>query len=159
MKVTLISVGKIKESFYREAVAEYAKRLSAYVDLNLIEVEDEPAGENLSDAGRAAVMDKEGKRILAKIPKGSYVTAFCIDGKQRDSVAMSDWMQELALRGESHITMIIGGSLGLSDEVVRAAKEKISFSKLTFPHQLMRVIVLEQLYRWCRIAKNEPYHK
>jgi 23S rRNA (pseudouridine1915-N3)-methyltransferase len=159
MKITLIVVGKIKEAFYRDAVAEYVKRLAPYCRLQIVEVEDEPTRENMSPAQEQELLNKEGRRILQKIPKGSYVVALCIDGKQRDSEAMAAWMEELAVRGISHITMIIGGSVGLSSEVIQMADEKVSFSKLTFPHQLMRVILLEQIYRWHRIAKNEPYHK
>lgn len=159
MKITLITVGKIKESFYRDAVAEYAKRLLSYCNLQIIEVADEPTRENMSPAQEKELLHKEGQRILAKIPKGSYVAALCIDGKQRDSVQMAQWLEELPVRGNSHLTLIIGGSVGLDPEVVAKADEKISFSKLTFPHQLMRVVLLEQLYRWSRIAKNEPYHK
>lgn len=159
MKITLIAVGKIKEAFYRDAVAEYVKRLLPYCRLQICEVEDEPTRENMSPAQEQELLNKEGKRILQKIPKGSYVAALCIDGRQRDSEAMADWLEALPVRGISHLTLIIGGSVGLSSEVIERADEKISFSALTFPHQLMRVILLEQLYRWHRIAKNEPYHK
>ncbi len=159
MKITLITVGKIKESFYRDAAAEYAKRLLSYCTLQIIEVADEPTRENMSPAQEKDLLRKEGQRILAKIPKGSHVVALCIDGKQLDSVQMSQWLEDLPVRGHSHLTLIIGGSVGLDSEVIARADEKISFSKLTFPHQLMRVILLEQLYRWYRITKNEPYHK
>ena len=159
MKITLIAVGKVKESFYRDAIAEYAKRLSSYCDLKIIEVEDEPARENLSPAEEQAVMQKEGERILAKIPKGSYPIALCIDGRARDSLEMASWMEQLSLDGQSHLCFIIGGSLGLWTSVAGIAKERISFSRLTFPHQLMRVILLEQIYRSFRIRKGEPYHK
>ena len=159
MKITLIVVGKIKESFYRDAVAEYAKRLASYCQLQILEVEDEPTGEGWSEARKQEAMKKEGRRILQKIPKGSYVAALCIKGRQRSSEAMADWLENLTVQGVSHLTLLIGGSLGLADEVVAAANETISFSALTFPHQLMRVILLEQIYRWHRIIKNEPYHK
>ena len=159
MKITLITVGKIKEAFYRDAVAEYARRLLPYCQLQIIEVEDEPTKEKMSPAQEEGILNREGHRILQKIPKGSYVAALCIDGRQRDSRAMAAWLEDLPVRGISHLTLIIGGSIGLSQEVIRRADEKISFSALTFPHQLMRVIVLEQLYRWHRIIKGEPYHK
>ena len=159
MKVTIVAVGRIKEAFYKDAVAEYAKRLSAYCTLKIEEAADERTKENMSEAETKALLAKEAERILKLIPEGAYVTALCIDGKMRDSVQMADWLSQLTLRGVSHIVFIIGGSVGLSEEVVRRAQEKISFSKLTFPHQLMRVIFLEQLYRWFKIAKGEPYHK
>ncbi len=159
MKITLIAVGKIKESFYRDAVAEYAKRLSSYCELSLIEVEDEPTREGASAAEEEAVRVKEGERILAKLPKGAYPIALAIDGKARDSLEFAAWAENLAVAGQSHLCFIIGGSLGLSAAVLSAAREKISFSKLTFPHQLMRVIFLEQLYRSFRIRRGEPYHK
>ncbi len=159
MKISLIAVGKIKESFYRDAVAEYAKRLSSYCELSLIEVEDEATKENLSPAAEAEILEKEGARILAKLPKGSYPIALCIDGKSRDSLEMAEWIGRLGVQGQSHLCFIIGGSLGLAPSVTAACRERISFSKLTFPHQLMRVILLEQIYRSFRINKNEPYHK
>lgn len=159
MKVTIVAVGRIKEAFYKDAVAEYAKRLSAYCTLKIEEAADERTKENMSEAETKALLAKEAERILKLIPEGAYVAALCIDGKMRDSVQMADWLSQLTLRGVSHIVFIIGGSVGLSEEVVRRAQEKISFSKLTFPHQLMRVIFLEQLYRWFKIAKGEPYHK
>ena len=159
MKITLVVVGQIKEKYYRDAVAEYAKRLSAYCTLNIIEVADEKTRENMSEAELRTLLSEEGERILAKLPSQAYVAALCIDGKQRDSVAMSRWMDSLTVRGTSHIAFLIGGSVGLSDEVICRADEKISFSDLTFPHQLMRVILLEQIYRWFKISKGEPYHK
>ena len=159
MKVTLITVGRIKEAYLKDAVAEYAKRLSAYCSLQVIEVADEKTKENMTQAQADQLLHKEAERILARIPEGAYVAALCIDWKQRDSVEMADWISSLTLRGISHIVFLIGGSVGLDKEVIRRADEKISFSKLTFPHQLMRVIFLEQLYRWFKIIKGEPYHK
>ena len=159
MKITLIVVGRIKEKFYKDAVAEYAKRLSAYCSLNIIEVADEKTKENMTEVETAQLLDKEAERIIAKIPEGAYVCALAIEGAARDSEGMARWLSELTLHGVSHIVFIIGGSVGLSDRVLRLAKERISFSKLTFPHQLMRVIFLEQLYRWFKIARGEPYHK
>ena len=159
MKITLVVVGRIKERFYADAVAEYARRLSAYCTLNIVEVADEKTKENMSPAEEAVLLKKEGERILNKLPKDAYICALCIDGKQADSVEMSSWMEGLTVRGVSHIVFLIGGSVGLADEVIRQANEKISFSKLTFPHQLMRVVLLEQIYRWFKISKGEPYHK
>ncbi len=159
MKITVLAVGKIKEKFYTEAVREYAKRLSRYCELSIIEAEDEPTPENASPRQEAQIKEKESERILAKIPSGARVIALAIDGKAYDSLGLSKHLSELTLAGSSHLVFIIGGSLGLSNEVLSRADEKISFSKLTFPHQLMRVILLEQIYRSFRIARGEPYHK
>ncbi len=159
MKITLIACGRIKEKFYKDAVAEYAKRLSAYCTLNIIEVADEKTKENMTAAETAQLLDKEAERIVAKIPEGAYVCALAIEGMARDSEGMARWLRDLTLHGVSHIVFIIGGSVGLSERVLQMSKEKISFSKLTFPHQLMRVIFLEQLYRWYKIERGEPYHK
>lgn len=159
MKITFIVVGKLKEKYLKDAVAEYAKRLSAYCSLQIVEVADEKTRENMSETEEQQLLNKEGARILAQIPDRAYVAAFCIDGKQRDSVEMSEWLGRLPHQGVSHLVFLIGGSVGLSQEVIRRANEKISFSKLTFPHQLMRVMALEQLYRWYRILRKEPYHK
>ncbi|MCR5004440.1 MAG: 23S rRNA (pseudouridine(1915)-N(3))-methyltransferase RlmH [Clostridiales bacterium] len=159
MKITLIACGRIKEKFYKDAVAEYAKRLSAYCTLNIIEVTDEKNKENMTAAETAQLLDKEAERIVAKIPEGAYVCALAIEGVARDSEGMARWLRDLTLHGVSHIAFIIGGSVGLSERVLQMSKEKISFSKLTFPHQLMRVIFLEQLYRWYKIERGEPYHK
>ncbi len=159
MNINIICVGKIKESYLREGIAEYAKRLSKYCTLNIIELSDEKCPEVLSDAEMVNVKDKEGNRILEKINDSDYVIAMAIEGKQRDSVEMSRHLEELMIDGHSTIDFIIGGSLGLSEKVMARANEKFSFSKLTFPHQLMRMILLEQIYRSFRIMKNEPYHK
>ena len=159
MKITFIVVGRLKEKYFKDAVAEYAKRLSAYCSLEIIEVADEKTKENMTAVQEEQLLEKEGARILSHIPERSYVTAFCIDGKQRDSVEMAEWLGALPHKGVSHLVFLIGGSVGLSKKVIQRADEKISFSKLTFPHQLMRVVALEQLYRWYRIMKNEPYHK
>ena len=161
MNITLITVGRIKEKYLQDAIAEYSKRLSKYCTLSIIECPDEPTKENASDTQIQTVLEKEGERILQKIPqdKDVYITALAINGKQYDSPALSDHMQDLMLRGNSHLVYIIGGSWGLSPAVLARANEKLSFSKLTFPHQLMRVILLEQIYRCFRIMKHEPYHK
>lgn len=159
MKITLIACGRIKEKFYKDAVAEYAKRLSAYCTLNIIEVADEKTKENMTEAETTQLLDKEADRILTKVPEGAYVCALAIEGTARDSEGMARWLRDLTLHGVSHIAFIIGGSVGLSQKVLDLSKERISFSKLTFPHQLMRVIFLEQLYRWFKIERGEPYHK
>lgn len=159
MKVTIISVGKIKEAFYRDAIAEYSKRLSAYCKLEIKEVSDEKTPDGASKELEKQILDKEGKRILKALDENGYLIALAIEGKQYDSVAFAKHMDGLAVSGKSHIQFIIGGSLGLSEEVLSKADEKLSFSKMTFPHQLMRVVLLEQIYRGFRINTNAPYHK
>ena len=154
MKITLVTVGKIKEKYLEAAIAEYSKRLGRYCRL-----EDEKTPDKASELQEAQIRDKEGERILAHIKEDAYVIALAIDGKQRSSEEMAAWMEDLGVRGESHLQFIIGGSLGLSQAVLNRADTKISFSRLTFPHQLMRVILLEQIYRSFRIIKGEPYHK
>lgn len=159
MKVTIISVGKIKEAFYRDAIAEYSKRLSAYCRLEIREVSDEKTPDGASKEMERQILDKEGKRILKALDETGYVIALAIEGKQYDSVAFAKHMEELAVTGKSHIQFVIGGSLGLSGEVLSKADERLSFSLMTFPHQLMRVVLLEQIYRGFRINNNAPYHK
>lgn len=159
MKITVLTVGKVKEKFYRDALAEYEKRLGRYCKLSIVEVEDEKTEENVSDNQIELVKEKEGKRLLRHLPQDAWRIALAIDGKKLDSVAFSQKIEKLGVNGKSHIAFIIGGSLGLHDDVLSAADEKISFSDMTFPHQLMRVILLEQIYRGYRIANNEPYHK
>lgn len=158
MNITLICVGKLKEKFYTDAVAEYQKRLKKFCNFKIIELADEKTNA-MNDTGKNDIVkEKEGKRILEKIPEGSYVFALAIDGKQYDSEGFSKLI-ERNMMSSSNFTWIIGGSLGLSNEVLKRANEKVSFSKLTFPHQLMRVIFAEQLYRAFKIMHNEPYHK
>lgn len=159
MKITLITVGKIKEKYLDDAIAEYSKRLGRYCRLEIVQVPDEKTPDKASEIQENQIRDKEGERILSYVKEDAHVIALAIDGKQRSSEKMAAWMEELGVRGESHLQFIIGGSLGLSQSVLRRADEKISFSRLTFPHQLMRVILLEQVYRAYRIMSNEPYHK
>ena len=159
MNITIIGVGKIKEKYLKLGIDEFSKRLSKYSKLDIIELDDEKCPENLSEKDMLIVKDKEGKKILSKIRSNSYVIALAIDGKNLSSEEVADTMSKLAVRGNSHITFVIGGSLGLSDEVLKRADYKLSFSKMTFPHQLMRLILLEQVYRAFRINNNEPYHK
>ncbi|MDE6182270.1 MAG: 23S rRNA (pseudouridine(1915)-N(3))-methyltransferase RlmH [Eubacteriales bacterium] len=158
MKISIICVGKIKEKYFTMAIDEYSKRLSKYIKLNIIEVSDEKAPDNISKAEEEIIKQKEAERILKNI-KDEYVVALCIDGAEFDSVSFSEFIQGNLNKGVSHISFIIGGSLGLYKSVLERANFKISFSKMTFPHQLMRVILLEQIYRAERILKNEPYHK
>lgn len=159
MKITVACVGKIKEKFFTGAIEEYSKRLSRYVNLEICQVNDEKAPENMSDADILKVKNTEGERLLKVIKDSSYVVALAIDGKKLTSEAFADFFSKKMLNGISHITFVIGGSLGLSDAVLKRADYKLSFSDMTFPHQLMRVILLEQIYRANRINNNEPYHK
>lgn len=159
MKITLITVGKIKEKFYTDAIAEYSKRLSRYCKLDIVQVADEKTPDGASELQERQIKDKEGERILAQIKDGSYVIALAIEGEMLDSEGLAEKIDKLGVGGQSQIVFIIGGSLGLSDAVMRRADYKLSFSKMTFPHQLMRVILLEQIYRSYRIVHGEPYHK
>ena len=159
MKITLLTVGKIKEKYFTMAIDEYAKRLSRYVKLDIVEVADEKTPDGASETEERMIRDKEGKRILANLKEDSYVITLEIEGKMLDSVELSKKINHIGVSGKGHITFIIGGSLGLSDEVKNIADYKLSFSKMTFPHQLMRVVLLEQIYRSYRILGNEPYHK
>ncbi len=159
MKITVIAVGKIKEKFYRDAIDEYAKRLSAYCKLEIIQVADEKTQENSSETEMDLIKEKEAGRILKNIPDNAYVITLEILGKQLDSVELSEKIDQLGIHGTSHIIFVIGGSLGLHKTVSRRADYKLSFSKMTFPHQLMRVVLLEQIYRSYRIIHKEPYHK
>jgi 23S rRNA (pseudouridine1915-N3)-methyltransferase len=152
-------VGKVKEKFFRDAIAEYVKRLGKYCRLEIVEVEDEKTPDNASDTVENAIKEKEGRRLLGHIKEDSFVIALAIDGEKLDSMQLSRKIEKLGVMGTSHITFIIGGSLGLSEEVLKRADYRLSFSDMTFPHQLMRVILLEQVYRSFRIMKNEPYHK
>ena len=152
-------VVKVKEKFYRDALAEYTKRLSRYCSLSITEVADEKTKEQASDVECAIIKDREGERILKSIREDGYVITLAIDGKNLDSVELSKKIENLALTGKSNLYFVIGGSLGLSDEVMKRADYKLSFSRMTFPHQLMRVILLEQIYRSYRIINHEPYHK
>lgn len=159
MKITLITVGKIKEKYFSMAIAEYTKRLSRYCKLEIIELMDEKTPDNAGEALNQQIKDKEGTRILSEIPDGAYVIALVIEGKMLDSIELSKKISKLTVDGYSSIVFIIGGSLGLHEKVQNRADYLLSFSKMTFPHQLMRVILLEQIYRSFRILNNEPYHK
>ena len=159
MKITLITVGKIKEKYFTDAISEYAKRLSRYCKMDIVEVPDEKTPDGASETLETQIKDKEGEKILAKIPDGAYVVALAIEGKMLNSEELADKMEKWNVSGISHVVFVIGGSLGLSSKVLNRADFKLSFSKMTFPHQLMRVILLEQIYRSFRIRNNEPYHK
>ena len=163
MKITILCVGKIKEKFYRDAIAEYEKRLSRYVKLEIVEVADEKTPDNASETLERLIKEKEGERMLSRLEKlkgeNSYVCALAINGTQMDSVDFSQKLESVGTMGISHIIFLIGGSLGMAETLLKRADLKVSFSKMTFPHQLMRVIVLEQIYRGYRIMNHEPYHK
>jgi len=159
MKITIACVGRLKERFYTDAAAEYLKRLQPYADISVSEIADEKAPEKLSDAEIAQIKEKEGDRLLKAIPTGAYAVALAINGAKVTSEQLSVRIDSLMTNGQSHIVFIIGGSLGLSPRVLARADYKLSFSDMTFPHQLMRVILLEQIYRAFKIMRNEPYHK
>ncbi len=159
MKITILAVGKIKESFYRQAVDEFKKRLSRYCKLEIIEVADEKTPDHVSKAEKLQILEKEGQRLLKYIREEAWVCVLAIEGQMLDSVELSQQMERLAIEGASHLQFVIGGSLGISESVLCLADFKLSFSKMTFPHQLMRVVLLEQIYRSYRIMMNEPYHK
>lgn len=152
-------MGKLKESYWRAAVEEYKKRLGKYAKIEIIEVADEKAPETMSLAEEKLVQKKEGQRILKGVKENAYFISLAIDGKSMASEEFSDYLEQKMTQGISHMVFIIGGSLGLSEEVLSYSDNKISFSKMTFPHQMMRVILLEQLYRAIKIMKKEPYHK
>lgn len=159
MEINIISVGKIKEDFFKKAIEEYEKRLKAYCRVNFIELKDESEGKNLSDKDIDIILDKEGKRILEKIKERSFIIVLDIKGKSIDSVEFSKKINGIMLDGISSIDFIIGGSLGISQEVKDKANYSLSFSKFTFPHKLMRVILMEQIYRAFTIINNKTYHK
>jgi 23S rRNA (pseudouridine1915-N3)-methyltransferase len=159
VNISLLTIGKLKEKYLKQGIDEYLKRLTAYAKVEVIELPDEKAPEQLSEIEMEQVKDKEGERLLAKISPDTYVIALAIEGKQRSSEELADMIDKLATYGKSKIAFVIGGSLGLSKDVLNRADEKLSFSKMTFPHQLMRLILLEQVYRAYRINRNEPYHK
>ena len=158
MKIRIISVGKIKENYLKKGIEEYSKRLSKYCNLEFVQVNDEKAPDNLSDKDIEIIKDIEGQRIIDKI-KDSYTIALAIEGKQYSSEELADKLNKITTYNSSNITFIIGGSLGLSKEILNKADLKISFSSMTFSHQLMKLILLEQIYRAFRINNNEPYHK
>ncbi len=159
MKITLVTVGKLKERYLEDAVAEYSKRLGRYCSLKIEETADEKAPEGAGKAEETRIKDKEGQRILSLIHKDDYVVALAIEGKMMDSLEFASAIEKLGIEGTSSIVFVIGGSLGLSEEVMKRADLSLSFSKMTFPHQLMRVILLEQIYRSFKIINHEPYHK
>lgn len=159
MNITITAVGKLKEKYLKQGIQEYAKRLQPYAKLAIIEVPDEKAPESLSAAEEEQVKKAEGERLLAKIPRDAHVIALAIEGDMHTSEKFAKTLDNLATYGKSKVVFVIGGSLGLSDEVLKRADQQLSFSKMTFPHQLMRLILVEQVYRAFRINRGEPYHR
>ena len=159
MKITVITVGKIKEKYLKNAIAEYSKRLSRYCKLEILEVADEKTPDGASEIVEENIREKEGERILKLIKEDAYVITLEISGKMLTSEELADRIETLGIQGKSHLVFVIGGSIGLGKEVLRRSDYALSFSKMTFPHQLMRVILLEQIYRSYRIINGEPYHK
>ncbi|EMS70335.1 23S rRNA (pseudouridine(1915)-N(3))-methyltransferase RlmH [Ruminiclostridium cellobioparum] len=159
MKITIAAVGKLKERYLKEGISEYTKRLSRFADMELIEVEDEHAPDTLSPAQEAQVKQREAERLLKRVKEGSYIILLDLAGEQTTSEGLASKLESVMLTGNSHITFIIGGSLGLDQSLVSAASYRICLSKMTFPHQLARLILLEQTYRAFKIMKNETYHK
>lgn len=159
MQIDIICVGKVKEQYLRDAIGEYSKRLSRYCKLNILEVADEKTPEHASEGVERQIKAKEGERIAKHIKPSAYVIALAIDGQQVTSEGFARKIDQLGIQGVSHIQFVIGGSIGMDDAILRKANYKLSFSKMTFPHQLMRVILLEQVYRAYKINAHEPYHK
>lgn len=159
MRITIICVGKLKEKYWKDALGEYSKRLGKYCKLDIIEVADEKAPETMSKLEEERVRQKEGERILKAIKEDALVTALAIKGNMLSSEQLAEQIEKDTIQGVSHMVFLIGGSLGLSKEVMERADRAMSFSAMTFPHQMMRVILLEQIYRAMRIIKKEPYHK
>ncbi len=159
MKITIIGPGKLKEKYLKDGIAEFQKRLGSYTKLEIIEVADEKCPENLSPADMEIVKKKEAEKILAKINTSCYIVTLELEGKQLSSEELSKKIEDITVRGFSHITFIIGGSLGLHKSVRDRSHFKLCFSKMTFPHQMMKLILIEQIYRSFRILRNEPYHK
>lgn len=159
MRITIVCVGKLKEKYYRDAVDEYAKRLGKYCRLEILEVADEKTPEGASPAEEEKLLQKEAGRILDRLKEDAFVCTLEIAGKKLSSEGLAEWIGQLTLRGTSHIAFVIGGSLGLHPSVRSRADFALSFSDMTFPHQLMRVILCEQIYRAFRIRNGEPYHK
>ena len=158
LHINVICVGKIKESFFRDAISEYSKRLSRFCNLTITELQDEKIPEKANEKIEQEIKEKEGQNIISHIKKDSYVIALDLTGKELDSIALSQKIESLSISNSS-ITFIIGGSLGLSKQVLTACNEKLCFSKMTFPHQLIRIFLLEQIYRSFKISNNETYHK
>lgn len=159
MNIDIVCVGRIKERYLTDAIDEYSKRLSRYCKLNVIEVADEKTPDHASEGVERQIHEREGERIAKHLKPGAYVIALAIDGQMVSSEGLAAKIEQLGVSGVSHIQLIIGGSIGLDDSILQRADWRLSFSKMTFPHQLMRVILLEQIYRAYKINAHEPYHK
>lgn len=159
MKITVLCVGKVKEKFFTDAIKEYSKRLSRYCKLEIVEVADEKTPDGASELVVSQIKEKEAERIEKYLPDSAYVIALAIEGKKLTSEKLAEKIDSLGISGTSHLVFLIGGSLGMSDRLLKRADYLLSFSDMTFPHQLMRVILLEQIYRSYRIIHGEPYHK
>lgn len=159
LRVTVVAVGKIKEKFFSAAIDEYAKRLSAYCRFEIVEVKDEKTPENPTEAEKNAVLDREAERIFQKIPKGAKVITLCVEGRQMSSESFGKKIADYSAGGTSHIVFIIGGSMGLSERIKELSDLRLSFSEMTFPHMLMRVVLAEQIYRGFTIISGKTYHK
>lgn len=159
MNITILAVGRIKEAFYRQAIEEFRKRLGRYCKLTIIEVADEKTPDPVTEAAALRILAKEGARLLKYIKENDYICALAIEGDQPNSVTLAKKLEQLTVDGKSNLVFMIGGSLGLWEQLIHSSHWRLSFSNMTFPHQLMRVILLEQLYRSFRIIQGEPYHK
>jgi len=159
MKIQIICVGKLKEKYLKDGISEYSKRLLRFCNLEIVELSDEKIPQNPSEAECQKVIETEGSEIMKRINKDSYVISLCVEGKPLTSEAFANKFSEITLSGKSSITFIIGGSLGLSDEIKKRSDFRLSFSSFTFPHQLMRLVLTEQIYRAFKINANEEYHK
>jgi 23S rRNA (pseudouridine1915-N3)-methyltransferase len=159
LNISILTIGKLKEKYLKQGIDEYLKRLSTYAKVEVIELPDEKAPENLSETEMEQVKEKEGERLLGKVSDDTHVIALAIEGKMKSSEQLAKELDQLATYGKSKVAFVIGGSLGLSKAVMKRANDTLSFSKMTFPHQLMRLILLEQVYRAFRINRGEPYHK
>lgn len=159
MKITILAVGKLKEKYWKQAIAEYEKRLGAYSKIEMIEVPDEKASENMSDKEIEQVKEKEGQRLLAKIRPQATVITLEIQGKMLSSEGLAKELQQRMTQGQSDFVFVIGGSNGLHQDVLKRSNYALSFSKMTFPHQMMRVVLIEQVYRAFKIMRGEAYHK
>ncbi len=157
--INILCVGKIKETFFKDAIEEYSKRLSKYCNLNIIEVNDSKVPDKLNDNIAKNIKDEEALRMLNQLKKDTYLICLDLNGKEYSSIEFSDKISKLTAYGESNITFVIGGTLGIGEEILNLAKEKICFSKMTFPHQLIRIFLLEQLFRGFKIANGEIYHR
>ncbi len=159
LSITVVAVGKLKEKFYSAAIEEYSKRLSAYCHFEIVEVKDEKTPENPSFNEKNVVLEREAERILQKIPKGAKVMTLCVEGKQMSSENFAEMISRCTVEGTSRLVFVIGGSMGLSERVKSISDLRLSFSEMTFPHMLMRVILAEQIYRGFTIISGKTYHK